>query len=222
MGSDDLFHKRKARSREALKQRHHRRAQYAKVLIVCEGGKTEPNYFNELRNHYRLEATNVVISGDCGSDPMSVYEAAKEQYATHRGAGDAFDRVYCVFDQDIHAGYQQALDAIARVRPGGTWQAITSVPCFEYWILLHFNYTTQPFRAAGRYSGCEQVIRELQNYLPNYSKGQEGMFEQLRGQLDFAIANAQRALLHARASRTDNPTTLVHELAEALRSLTKE
>lgn len=222
MGSDDLFHKRKARKMEALKKRHHRRERYAKVLIVCEGEETEPNYFQELRDHYRLEATNVVISGDCGSDPMSIYAAARDIQVTHRNAGDPFDRVYCVFDQDSHASFQQALDAIARARPANTWTAITSVPCFEFWILLHFTYTTQAFRAAGGISACRQVIRELQRYLPDYEKGREGLFNQLHDQLDFAMANARRALQHAQAAGTDSPTTLVHKLVEELRSLNSE
>ncbi|MDT8322111.1 MAG: RloB family protein [Xanthomonadales bacterium] len=222
MGSDDLFHKRKAKRKEALRKRHYRRARYAKVLIVCEGEKTEPHYFLELRDYYRLNATNIVISGDCGSDPMSVYNAAREQFVTHRNAGDPFDKVYCVFDKDSHAGYRQALDVIGRAQPKDTWQAITSVPCFEYWILLHYTYTTQAFRAAGRNSGCQQLIRELQNFLPGYEKGRKNLFEELRDQLDFAIANAERALQEARATGTDNPTTLVHVLISYLRSLNQE
>ena len=45
MGSDDLFHKRKAKQTRDLKRKKDKRAPYDKVLIVCEGGKTEPNYF---------------------------------------------------------------------------------------------------------------------------------------------------------------------------------
>ena len=45
MGSEDLFHKRKAKSAEQLERRKAKRSPYEKVLIVCEGEKTEPNYF---------------------------------------------------------------------------------------------------------------------------------------------------------------------------------
>lgn len=222
MGSDDLFHRRKARHGRQLKRRLRRQEPYSKVLIVCEGKKTEPNYFQELRDHYRLRATNVVITGDCGSDPMSVYKAARDRYAEHSGAGDAFDKVYCVFDQDSHATYQQALDAIARARPNGVWKAINSVPCFEYWILLHFNYTTQSFRAVGGDSGCQRVMRELRRYHSGYEKGCQGLFEQMYNQLDDALAHASRALQEARRTGNDNPMTLVHELVEELRSLRNE
>jgi len=42
MGSDDLFHKRKSRKVAALRRQEHKREPYDLVLIVCEGGKTEP------------------------------------------------------------------------------------------------------------------------------------------------------------------------------------
>ena len=45
MGSEDLFHKRKAKAADSLKRRKAKRSSYDKVLIVCEGEKTEPNYF---------------------------------------------------------------------------------------------------------------------------------------------------------------------------------
>jgi len=224
MGSDKLFQKRKARGRDALKKRHHRRLPYPKVLIVCEGEKTEPNYFNELRDHYRLEAANVLVSGNCGSDPMSVYLAANDKYEIHENAGDAFDKVYCVIDRDSHdkVNYQRAIDAINRAKPKGVWHAVISVPCFEYWILLHFDYTTKPFMAAGARSRCQQLIRDLQKHLPNYSKGRTGLFKQLLGNLDTACANARNAAKHSNTSGTDNPTTSVHVLVEYLQTLARK
>lgn len=44
MGSDQLFHRRKAKKAAALRREAQKRAPYDLVLIVCEGGKTEPNY----------------------------------------------------------------------------------------------------------------------------------------------------------------------------------
>jgi hypothetical protein len=54
VGTDNFHHKRKAKLAKDLQRRQARRAPYEKVLIVCEGGKTEPNYFTELRDHYEL------------------------------------------------------------------------------------------------------------------------------------------------------------------------
>ncbi len=73
MGSDNLFHKRKARQSESLRRKMARRASYDTVLIVCEGEKTEPNYFRELRNDLKLNSANIEITGDAGgSSPMNI------------------------------------------------------------------------------------------------------------------------------------------------------
>jgi len=145
MGTENLFHKRKAKNAAALRRRAVQRDAYAKILIVCEGEKTEPNYFNGARDHYGLNTANVEVCGDCGSDPMSIVRYAKQRYRQEKDAGDAFDKVYCVFDKDAHANYEQARATITSATPKDTYHAITSVPSFEYWLLLHFNYTTRPY-----------------------------------------------------------------------------
>ena len=72
MGSEDLFHKRKARKSTDNKRKKARRQPYDKVLIVCEGQKTEPVYFEEVRLIHKLDSANIEIDGTCGSSPMSV------------------------------------------------------------------------------------------------------------------------------------------------------
>lgn len=54
-GSDDLFHKRKAKMALDLARRRARRASYDRVLIVCEGAKTEPNYLRNLIDFLELK-----------------------------------------------------------------------------------------------------------------------------------------------------------------------
>ncbi len=72
MGSDNLFHRRKAKRVDQLARRKVRREPYAKVLIVCEGEKTEPR---------------------------SIFDYAKGRYLIEKRADDPFDKVYCVFDK---------------------------------------------------------------------------------------------------------------------------
>jgi hypothetical protein len=219
MGTDNLFHRRKAKQASDLQRRRARRATYDKVLIVCEGEKTEPNYFNELKDHYRLNSANIRVAGECDSDPMSVVTYARQKYREARDAGDAYDRVYCVFDKDRHTNYLQTLDVIKRTQPKKVFIAITSVPCFEYWLLLHFIYTDQPFHATGNSSICTMVIKELRQYWPEYEKGSFDVFGRLLGQLEFAKANAKHGLREAESNHTDNPSTQAHELVEYLQDL---
>ena len=222
MGSDDLFHKRKAKQKKDLRRRNARKAPYPRVLIVCEGGKTEPHGwpapdFNGLKDHYRLRSANVEVCGESGSAPVSVYDYAEERQLEAKRSGNRFDYVYCVFDKDTHPSYSQAVDQITRTR---NMQAITSVPCFEYWLLLHFESTTSPYTAMPGKSACDQVLADLRIHMPGYSKANKNMLtNELIGKLDIAISNAQHTLQAAEDTGTDNPTTYVHELVKHLRDL---
>jgi len=162
------------------------------------------------------------VCGACGSDPKSIVRHAKKRYREEKEAGDRFDKVYCVFDRDTHAGYAEALDAIARATPKDTYIAITSIPCFEYWLLLHFRYTTKPYEPAPGQSACSQVIADLKQYLPDYAKGQVALFSRLIDQLNDAKHNAQRVLQAAGIDRSANPSTRVHELIDFLQNIKKE
>lgn len=219
MGTDDLFHKRKARNAKSFSRRKARRDPYKKILIVCEGEKTEPKYFQGLRDYYGLNTANVEVCGDCGSSPNSVVDHARQRFRVERDAGDAFDKVFCVFDKDSHSSYQEAIERIYSLTPKKVFHAVISVPCFEYWILLHYCHTTKPYESLPNNSPCNQVIDDLKAYLPDYSKGTNNLFEKLKGQLEFAKQNAQRSLDQANQDGTDNPTTHVQELVSFLQSI---
>jgi len=220
MGTDNLFTKRKAKQTKDLKRKQAKRAVYDKVLIVCEGKKTEPNYFKGLRDCYRLNSANIDITHDRGSAPKNVLKKAEQRYREEKDKGIPFDRVYCVFDKDTHTSYQDTLQTIEQKRTKNTFFAITSVPSFEFWLLLHFEYTASPVLGiTGRKSAGDQVLAKLKQYIPDYQKAEKGHFIALKDQLPFAIANARRVCQTAEKNETDNPSTQVHVLVEYLQSL---
>ena len=219
MGSDDLFHKRKAKSAKNLRRKRAKRSPYERILIVCEGEKTEPNYFKEIVRVYELNTANIVIDGKCGSSPMSVFEYAESLWDVEDAKGDSYDRVYCVFDKDSHETYGKALNMIRGKKPENTFFAANSVPCFEYWFLLHFTYTTKPHFSAGNASSADSVIKDLKQYMPDYSKGNEGIFSILFNRLKFAKENAEKSLICSSQNGTDNPSTTVHKLVDYLENL---
>lgn len=220
MGSDDLHHKRKAKQAKDLERRRAQRKRYDKVLIVCEGSKTEPLYFEELKDYYELDTANIKISGDCGSAPLSVVEHGEDLYQEEiNNCNEPFDKVYCVFDKDAHHTYNQALLKIANIKPAGTFFATTSVPCFEVWLLLHFRYSAASIMASGNKSAGDRALSELTRYMPNYKKGSEGTFLELLDKLPLAITHAQRLNLQSQASGTDNPTTTIIDLVEYLKAI---
>lgn len=218
MGSDDLFHKRKAKNNRELARKNGKRAVYDKVLIVCEGSKTEPYYFSDARNYHKLNTLNIHIEGT-GKDPLSLVTHAKALYQEAERLGDAYDKVYCVFDKDQHSTYQQALDFISKLSPKSVWFEITSVPCFEYWLLLHFVYTSQPFYSVEGISSSQQAEEKLKTYMPNYSKGNKFIYSDLIGQINIAINHAKQIDLEATRNETDNPSTKIYELVEVIRNI---
>jgi len=216
MGSDNLFEKRKKRLAASLKRSRAKRESYDTVLIVCEGEKTEPYYFEDLRDELKLNSANVEITGDTkGSSPITIVDYGLKQFGE-------YDRIYCVFDKDRHDSYKQALDKIRRQKPSKTCtiKAITSVPCFEFWILLHFRMTTRNF-ATSSGSICAQVISELKKFIPEYEKGTLGVYLQLKDKLPTAIKNAREVAKYCQQAGTDHPSTQIAELVIYLQNLKK-
>ena len=67
----------KERQLKQLERKLGRRASYDRILIVCEGSKTEPNYFREIRTAHRLHTANVEVQpSELGSAPIQVVEYA--------------------------------------------------------------------------------------------------------------------------------------------------
>ncbi len=226
MGTDDLFHKRKAKKTADLQRESKKRPQGLRYLIVCEGSKTEPNYFREFCQIHRLLTSKVSIAPNDGSSPNRVVNCAETLYDQDAKPGcDPYDQVFCVFDRDQHDSYVPSLRRIQKLKSQKKpFVAITSVPCFEYWLLLHFIYTRQPFNVTDNQSACDVVIRELRKYseFSNYQKGGNGIYSLLEEKMTVAIKNAQQAEEDAKQTGEDNPSTRIHYLINALQKLIRK
>lgn len=218
MGSEDLFHKRKAKGIKKLARKKSKRAAYDKVLIVCEGKKTEPLYFKDARNYHKLNTLNIQVEG-VGKDPLTLVNHAQTLYKEEERLGDPYDKIFCVFDKDQHTTYEQALKLIKNIGLKGEWLAVTSVPCFEYWLLLHFNFTARPFYPVPNLSASQAAVKKLKEYLPFYEKGGKGLYSELIVQVETAIGYARRITDESERNKTDNPSTNMHEVVEYIREI---
>lgn len=217
MGTENLFHKRKART---LKRVGPARLPYERVLIVCEGSKSEPNYFRGLIGYYEINTANVTVDGSCGSDPTSVVDYAIRLYREELNKNEGpYDRVYCVMDRDAHAKFDEAMDKLKAQKPAVVFFSAVSVPCFEYWLLLHFCYIRSAFTTVGKASSGAAALAELKKFWPKYGKGNEDVFEYLKNQINDAKANAVRAWADAQLTGSLNPSTTVHELVDYLQNI---
>ncbi len=219
---------RQARNLKDLQRNKPKRSPYDRVLIICEGRKTEPYYLKSLCYDLRLNTANVDVDGDSDSSPRSVVSYAKKRYKDdlkENGKRDCFDRVYCVFDRDEHATYDEAINSILTATPKDVFFAIPSNPCFEIWLLFHFNNSSKPYVRTGKRSPGQNAEQDLKVYMPNYQKGDATIYHQLKRQnknIDIAIANARQVNDASHAAGFDNPSTSIPDLIEYLRNLKKD
>ena len=154
--------RREARNLSSLERRSGSLHPRKRILIVCEGKETEPNYFDCLRQELNLSAVEIVVEG-VGFDPSALVKRALRRRESARRDGLAFDEVWCVMDRE--ATHQQAgFSAAVNTAGGNKIKLAVSNPAFEFWFLLHFTHTARPFVDAA------DLIQELKIYISDYEK----------------------------------------------------
>lgn len=193
-----------------------------RILIVCEDSVTTPRYLKALCSKLGLAAsTDVKVYGEeCGSAPSSVYEYAIEalEKDIKTNAENAFNRTYCVFDKDDHNDYESTLNKIhqKKAHKGKKVIAAHSIPCFEFWVLLHFIPATMPLTTA---DACTRLKEHIKGYKKRVTRD---IYPYLDGKTDIAIVNSKHALREAIKTDTDNPSTYLHILIEDLITQSKK
>lgn len=182
-------------------------------LVVCEDGKLTPSYLRALCVHMRVNSAAVSIPPNQGSAPISVVQFAAERWRADRD----YDQVFCVIDRNGHESYQRALQAATQyaAHPESPipMRALVSVPCFEYWLLLHFERTTRPMR------NCAEVVDRLRRYVPGYEKGAENIIDIALPRTEQALQNARWVRRQQRSARSTNPLTELDLLVDYLQGL---
>ena len=187
-------------------------------MIVCEGKETEPNYFKEICQHHRLSSANVkVVPSEYGTQPQKVVNYAYDSCMKN----NKWEKVFCVFDRDDHPNFSNAIEsAMSKNRKLENDQgekiefyAIPSDPCFELWLLLHFEEFTAEI------SRSDLLKRLKKEHLPEYEKSGGGLFAETEDRLETAYTNASRISQNRNGSQVQNPFTAVDEVVKALMKL---
>ena len=234
MGSDNFFHlKRKGK----LRRKSSKIKEYKdSLLIICEGDKTEPNYFQS----FPITNIKVRILGT-GKNTTSLVEEATKQWKEFAKGGEYFEKLWCVFDKDDFptANYNQAFESVLseelklnkrfkkRVGRKIKISIAYSNQAFELWYLLHYDYIDSSIDRSeykrmltsrmGKqyeknnptmYDFLEQLSRKI-----NSSKGQ-----------NLAISNAKklRDSIVTELKHNHNPSTSVGILVEQLNTYMKK
>ncbi|MBF0456976.1 MAG: RloB domain-containing protein [Nitrospirae bacterium] len=194
---------------------------YDKILIVCNGEKTEPNYFNKFKDD--LYNKMIKIEGS-EKNTESLVKYVLDNYHIYVKPDDddakGFDIIWVVFDRDSFP--PQKFNEAIRLAENNKIRVAYSNEAFELWYLLHFNYHDSAI-SRKLYEG---KLTDLLGY--KYKKNSEDMYDTLKDKQETAIKNAKRSLEYYENNdpnginpEKNNPSTTVHLLVEELNTYKK-
>lgn len=196
------------------------------ILIVTEGEKSEPKYFEHFRTRQNNVEVRVVPNSKNGSktDYLNLIRKASRICKDDDLSPKAGDSVWIVADGDVN---YQAADAIKKKNEALTqarataekeaYSLLISNPCFELWYLLHLRYTTAHLPD---YDAVKKALEQAG--IKDYEKHND-LYEQLASETIEAIKRAKRLETHQVENGfilplgiDANPFTEVYRLVEKL------
>lgn len=112
------------------------------ILIFCEGERTEPEYLNAQRHQpwvRDIAAVDLRVQSKRGGlAPRTLVSHAVDAWHKTLSEAAEIDEVWCVFDVEWPQNHPGLLDAVELAQRGGVLLAISN-PCFELWLVLHFQ-----------------------------------------------------------------------------------
>lgn len=196
-------------------------------LIACEGICSEPNYINglvlnEKSNRKIADGTVVKIAPHQHSDPYGVL-----QDLLRSPNYENYDELWIVIDRDevelkrkgfgghTEENFQKALK---ESKEHGVKVACSN-PCFELWIVLHFEYRDT---ACSRGDIQKKALVKINSILPKEKqlkkvenlKSLENLYNLLKDRVDIARRNAKK--LRSNEEAKANPSTGMYKLLDSL------
>ena len=196
-------------------------------LIVTEGTVTEPTYFELLREDLQLGPVAIRIEPGDHSDPRHVIKTAgrmvselakrKKRGKLSNAETESFDHVWAVIDTDVAVrnGIWNDVTALAE---GRRVKLAHSTPCFEFWLLLHLEYTTRADLVSGDDAKSALKYALGSEYSTNRDVADAAMTVLISNWPE-AVVNGERVRQHHEEGGTlspGNPSTEVCALVRAL------
>lgn len=185
---------------EAAGRRNGNRPVRRYYLLISEGTKTEPNYFDALKNSLPPEMVKRVSVLGGQADTLRLVELAdKEIQRRSETSNPPFYHIWIIFDKDSFeaSDFDNAIELMARRNrskiANAHWHAAWSNEAFELWYLYHFQdqcgggIKRTEFKA--RLSDLMKSQLKMEH---GYRKNAKNMFGLLRERLPVAIKRAER------------------------------
>ncbi len=108
--------------------------------MFCEGTLTEIDYLKALKADPAVKkAVSLDIDGQPhGAVPLTLVRAAADFRAYSPAGQSEVDEVWCIFDVEWPQNHPNLKEAVALAGDRGVKVAVSN-PCFELWLLLHFQ-----------------------------------------------------------------------------------
>lgn len=198
-----------------LRRRVETKAPKSKIVIYSEGEKTERDYFHAMRRSFHSVVVDIEIIEGAGV-PLTIAKKAVQaaQSARRQDRRQSYakrDEFWAVFDRDEHPNVPEA---ISRCRDANVGVAF-SEPCFELWLILHFQDYDRPDHR-------HDVQRHLETLCDEYDRARRKTTDcdKLMALVVEAEGRAERQL-HRRKEEGDPPGppfTTVYELTRRIRA----
>jgi hypothetical protein len=170
-------------------------------LIVCEGEKTEPDYFKA----FRMTAATIKAVGQAMNTMTLVNKAISIREADQKRKR-VYDQCWVVFDKDDFPAkdFNQAIQLAEK----NGFRVAYSNQAFEYWFLLHYNLYT----GAIHRNQYKDMLTRLTGMPYSKSEGYGAvMYNLLLSRQQQAISNAETVLAeisHGNPAEEESSTTV--------------
>lgn len=193
-------------------------------LIVCEGEKTEPNYFESLKQDLPkgvLTSCRIDIEGTGRNTVSLVQESEKIKERLENETSLVIDKIWVVFDRDSFEpnNFNDAINYCKQSKPeiGCAW----TNEAFELWYLLHFHYYNTPINRERYQKLIEGNLQPKIGADYKYKKNSTEMYNILKenGNIELAIKFATKLENNFKGQynyANQNPCTKVHHLVAEL------
>lgn len=186
------------------------RDQNPKILIVCEGEKTEPNYFKAFR--IPTKKVKVIPAG-------MVHDRVVEEAIRLKGELQA-EIAWAVFDSDDNNDpkIKQNIQRAFEIAANNNINIAFSNEAFELWYILHYDYLDS---GISRNDYCTILTKKRING-NKYEKNDPTMYDFLLDKQSTAIRNSKRLFeqcVNKQNYYREKPITSVFELVEELNKL---
>lgn len=192
-------------------------------LIVCEGEKTEPNYFKS----FPKQVGKIIYDIDFDGGGISTLKVVEKAIELRDNSKQKYDRVWAVFDRDSFKA--NSFNSAILKAEANNISCAWSNEAFELWYLLHFhNRITAMTRNEYKKSIEDAVNSKIskKQKLFQYKKNDKQMYSLLKknGSQDSAIKWAKELSNEITGGQfaNYNPQTMVFKLVEELNGMSEE